>query len=289
MSVGLAKTKHRITSIKGTAKITKAMGLIAAVKIKRYKNEWDKETVYSRELENLMGALFAHDKTTEQGSHYGKPNDDSLPSLYLVISSDLGLCGAYNNEIYKCVKRFVKPTDVIAPLGSKAIHHYAHDETYKNIDHSFEDFSLSEFNMEKIRNIALSLKAQFNEKKYSRIYIIYTNYVNSITFASSRFQLLPVQLHYKRSPNEDYCPPLYDLDPRTMIHVLLSEYLTSMLYDRILDSNLSEQASRRMAMDNANDNADRLLETLTIQYNKARQNAITQEITEVVGGANAGE
>jgi len=122
--------------------------------------------------------------------------------------------------------------------------------------------------------------------KYARIYILFTQYVNSITFTPIRFQLLPVQVQQKKWQNEEYCPPLFDESPRALIHALMPEYLASVFYDRLVDSQLSEQASRRTAMDNANDNADALLDKLQIEYNKARQNAITQEITEVVSGAN---
>jgi F-type H+-transporting ATPase subunit gamma len=179
---------------------------------------------------------------------------------------------------------------VIAPIGAKAIHHYAHDNVYKNISHDFEKLSLNQLDFGEVHRLCAGLKDSFNAKAYGRIYIIFTRYVNSITFAPTRFQLLPVQIKHEKWANEEYCPPLFDESPRSLIHLLLPNYLASVFYDRLLDSQLSEQASRRTAMDNANDNADRLLTKLTIEYNKARQNAITQEITEVVsGGADAGE
>lgn len=285
MSLGLAKTKRRIASVKGTEKITKAMELIATVKIKRFKGENDKESLYSRELTSLMGELFAHD--TETGSHYARPNSEVKSCLFIVISSDLGLCGGYNNEIFKWVNKCAGKDDVIAPMGNKAVHHFAHDPVYKNIDHSFEGISLQSLNWVEIHTLCAKLKDDFNAKKYQRIYIIFTQYVNSISFTPTRFQLLPVQIKQEKWANEEFCPPLFDESPREMIHALLPDYLAAVFYDRLLDSELSEQASRRTAMDNANDNADRLLDKLSVEYNKARQNAITQEITEVVSGSNA--
>jgi len=283
MSLGLAKTKRRITTVKNTEKITKSMELIATVKIKRFKNESNKESLYTREFESLMGELFAHD--SETGTHYGRANEGDLPSLFIVISSDLGLCGGYNNEIFKFVSRVAKPTDVIAPLGGKALHHFAHDPVYTNINHDFESLTLASLDFAEVHRLSAKLKDDFNAKKYARIYILFTRYVNSITFAPTRFQLLPVQIKHQAWEHEEYCPPLFDASARQLIHALLPSYLASVFYDRLIDSELSEQASRRTAMDNANDNADRLLTNLTIQYNKARQNAITQEITEVVSGA----
>lgn len=284
MSLGLAKTKHRISSVKGTRKITKAMGLIAAVKLKKLLVSSSSEHLYSQEYESLMGELFAHDKGT--ASHYGRPNEGDLPNLFIVISSDLGLCGAYNNEIFKWVTKCAVPTDVIAPIGLKATRHFSHDPVYKNIDHDFEKLSLASLDLPTIHALCLGLKDDFNQKKYARIYILFTKYVNSITFTPIRFQLLPVQIQQKKWQNEEYCPPLFDESPRVLIHALMPEYLASVFYDRLVDSQLSEQASRRTVMDNANDNADALLDKLQIEYNKARQNAITQEITEVVSGAN---
>ncbi|MCI2111515.1 MAG: ATP synthase F1 subunit gamma [Bacilli bacterium] len=285
MSVGLSKTKHRITSVKSTEKITKAMELISTVRLKKLLSASSKERLYSREFESLMGELFAHDSGT--ASHYGRPNEGDLPNLFICISSDLGLCGGYNNEVFKWVSKCAKPTDVIAPLGLKATHHYANDDTYKNIDHDFEKLSLASLDLDSIQKLCLGLKDDFNARKYARIYVIFTRYVNSITFTPIRFQLLPVQIKQEKWPGEEYCPPLFDEAPRHLIHHFMSEYLASVFYDRLLDSQLSEQASRRTAMDNANDNADEILGKLQIEYNKARQNAITQEITEVVGGANA--
>jgi F-type H+-transporting ATPase subunit gamma len=283
MSLGLAKTKRRIQTVKNTEKITKSMELIATVKIKRFKNESNKESLYTHEYESLMGELFAHD--TETGTHYGRPNEGDLPMLFIVISSDLGLCGGYNNEIFKALAKMAKPSDIIAPIGAKAMHHFAHDETFKNINHDFEKLSLAAIDFPMVHSLCAGLKDDFNAKKYARIYILFTRYVNSITFAPTRFQLLPVQIPHEAWEHEEYCPPLFDSSARQLIHALLPSYLASVFYDRLLDSQLSEQASRRTAMDNANDNADRLLSDLTIQYNKARQNAITQEITEVVSGA----
>jgi F-type H+-transporting ATPase subunit gamma len=283
MSLGLAKTKRRIATVSNTEKITKSMELIATVKIKRFKNESNRESLYTREFESLMGELFAHD--TETGTHYGRPNEGNLSALFIVISSDLGLCGGYNNEVFKALEKMAKPSDVIAPLGGKALHHYAHDARFKKINHDFEKLSLASLDFAEIHRLSLSLKDDFNAKKYSRIYILFTRYVNSITFAPTRFQLLPVQIAQHKWEHEEYCPPLFDLSARQLIHALLPSYLAAVFYDRLLDSQLSEQASRRTAMDNANDNADRLLSNLKIQYNKARQNAITQEITEVVSGA----
>ena len=137
-----------------------------------------------------------------------------------------------------------------------------------------------------IIRLAVYMKGK-NAKKYRNIVLIYTHYVNSLRFVPEEFQLLPVDMPFERKAEDDYCPKIMEPDAKTMIHMLLPEYLASLFAAKLTESKVSEQASRRSAMDKANDNADELIEKLTIEYNKARQGAITQEITEVVSGAKA--
>ena len=118
----LAKTKRRINSIKGTEKITRAMELVATVKTKRFSVLHDKGYAYSQEFLSLISQIFAYDK--EGVSHYGKMNEGNLPILYLVISSNMGLCGAYNNNVFKFAEAHLKEGDFLAPIGNKAVHHY---------------------------------------------------------------------------------------------------------------------------------------------------------------------
>lgn len=281
----LAKTKRRINSIKGTEKVTKAMELVSTVKSKRFSSLHDNGYAYSKEFLSLMSQVFAYDKGSK--THYAKMNEGGLPILYIVISSDMGLCGAYNNNIFKFADAHMGEKDIIAPLGKKAIRKYQTDERYSS--RTIDEFSSYDFNMniDEIHALAEKLKKDFNDKKYKAIRIIYTRYVNSITFEPSIFQLLPIQVAKVKWTDDEFAPPLFDEEPRKLLHSLLPAYLSSMLQEILLDSLLSEHSSRRTAMDNANDNADELLDKLTIEYNKARQNSITQQITEVASGANA--
>lgn len=281
----LAKTKRRINSIKGTEKITKAMELVATVKTKRFSSLHDKGYAYSQEFLSLMSQVFAYDK--KEISHYAKMNEDDLPILYLVISSNMGLCGAYNNNVFKFAESHINDGDIIAPIGKKAIHRYKSEAKYSDrITEEFETLNL-EASIDEIHSLATRLKEDFNNKKYKAIRVIYTRYINSITFEPTVFQILPVQVPKVKWTDDEFAPPLFEEDPHVLLHSLLPSYLSGLLREIVLDSVLSEQASRRTAMDNANDNADELLDKLTIEYNKARQNNITQQITEVASGANA--
>ena len=286
MSTSLAKTKRLISSIQATEKTTKAMELIASVKTKRFRAAYDKGAQYASEFKDLMGYLFG--ASPDLLSHYGRENDGDLPTLYLAIGSNMGLCGAYNNNIYKLIERNVQKEDFLAPIGNKLTNHYERNGFYKNLLKDFENLN-SSLDFDSFHENCMALKTAFNEKKYKKIVILYTHYVNSITFTPMAYQLLPVQIGKKEWHNDSFCPPLIEGGAHDTIHALMPDYLVSVLYSVLLESELSENASRRTAMDNANDNADELLRKLNIEYNKARQNAITQEITEVVGGANAND
>ena len=286
MSLGLNKTKRRIASVKSTQKITKAMGMVATVKLKRFKDAVAATASYNAGLRRIMAELFLHDEETR--THYAEENTSVEGTLYIVVTSNLGLCGAYNNNLYKFIESVVDPSkDFLLPVGEKGRAHYAHDPRFKDhlvLDPLFD----SSLDPKKVDANCRRIKDDFNQKKYRKIALIYTEYINSISFQPRELTLLPVVLEPQPREDESYCPPLFEPSARAQIHDLLPYYLGSELFHKIAQADLCEQASRRNAMDAANDNADELLAKLTIEYNKARQTAITQEIVEVVSGsANA--
>lgn len=286
MSLGLNKTKRRIASIESTQKITKAMEMVATVKLKRFRAALDAGMEYADGLREAMGELFLHDNVTK--THYGKENEEVKGSLYIVITSSLGLCAGYNNNVFKYVEEHVdKENDIIAPLGERGKAHFAHDPSYKRVDLDFPNVDKT-LDPKQIDALCLRIKKSFNDREIRKVVLVYTHYVNSISFVPEEETLLPVSITPTPREDEAYCPPLFEPTAREQIHILMPYYLGARLNHRIAESQLSEQASRRNAMNNANDNADELLRKLTIEYNKARQTAITQEIVEVVSGsANA--
>ena len=286
MSLGLNKTKRRIASIRSTQKITKAMGMVAAVKLRRFRDIVDRGEQYANGLREVMGELMLHDEETK--THYVSENAEVEGTLYLVVTSNLGLCAGYNNNVFKYLEGHVDPKkDIVCPLGEKGKAHYGHDPNFANVDLALPPIDKT-LSMKQVDDLCIRLKTAFNEKKVRKIVLVYTHYVNSISFVPEEEVLLPLQIEPVIREDEDWCPPLFEPSARQQIHSLLPYYLGARIYYRIAESQLCEQASRRNAMDNANDNADELLRKLTIEYNKARQTAITQEIVEVVSGsANA--
>ena len=277
MAGNLNKTKHRIASINSTKKITKAMELVSTVKLKKFKNVMLKNELYSNELKSLTCTLFS--RLDDEENKYTKLND-AEKDLLIVVSSNLGLCAGYNNDIYHYVEQnFDKNEVVIIPIGMKGDSYFKKNGFVLN-----EEFvSLNEkINYLDITRLGKMVLSYFENKKYRSIKLVYTKYVNSIKFVPNTLSLFPLEI--ENVNDSTLIEPLYDPDLKTLIDNLVPLYVNINLYQKIVESQVCEQASRRNAMENATDNADELISTLTLEYNKARQAQITQEISEVIAG-----
>lgn len=278
MAQSLHKTKRRIASVNSTKKITKAMELVATVKLKRFKNVMLQNEAYASELVNIIHHLFEH-INDEENPYLAKSKSDT--DLYIVVSSNLGLCASYNNNIYNFVINNVKKeTSKVIPIGFKG-ENFLRKEGYDLINKFASINERLAYN--EIRKLGEYITREFIKGNYRSIRLIYTHYVNSLKFIPEEMVIFPVQkVDAKAFIGYE---PIYDPDAKTLIDELIPIYVSSSLYHKIIESQVSEQASRRTAMENANDNADEIIDKLTLEYNKARQAAITQEITEVVSGS----
>ena len=277
MAGNLNKTKHRIASINSTKKITKAMELVSTVKLKKFKNVMLKNELYSDELKSLTCTLFS--RLDDEENKYTKLND-AEKDLLIVVSSNLGLCAGYNNDIYHYVEQnFDKNEVVIIPIGMKGDSYFKKNGFALN-----EEFVLlnEKINYLDITRLGKMVLSYFVNKKYRSIKLVYTKYVNSIKFVPNTLSLFPLEI--ENVNDSTLIEPLYDPDLKTLIDNLVPLYVNINLYQKIVESQVCEQASRRNAMENATDNADELISTLTLEYNKARQAQITQEISEVIAG-----
>lgn len=278
MAQALNKTKRRIASVKSTKKITEAMELVATVKLKKFKNTMEKNQFYVKEMENIISDLFAA-LDVEENIPYIHENEGKK-DLILVINSNLGLCASYNSNVFSFVKQNIdKSSTVLMPIGLKGEINYA-KEGFEII----KDYvSLNEkLDYDETLKLGRKLHSEFLEGKYRSIKVVYTKYINSLRFEPNLITLFPIN---KQTGKEKLAyEPIYDPNIKTLIEELIPIYVVSSLYQKLIESQVSEQASRRTAMENANDNADELIDKLTIEFNKARQAAITQEITEVVAG-----
>lgn len=277
MAGNLNKTKHRIASINSTKKITKAMELVSTVKLKKFKNVMLKNELYSNELKSLTCTLFS--RLNDEENKYTKLND-AEKDLIIVVSSNLGLCAGYNNDIYHYVEQnFDKNEVVIIPIGMKGDSYFKKNGFALNEEFVSLNEKINYLDITRLGKIVLSY---FENKKYRSIKLVYTKYVNSIKFVPNTLSLFPLEI--ENVNDSTLIEPLYDPDLKTLIDNLVPLYVNINLYQKIVESQVCEQASRRNAMENATDNADELISTLTLEYNKARQAQITQEISEVIAG-----
>lgn len=275
----MQSTKRRIKSVSSTMKITKAMELTAVSKLQKTKSRFEANREYNDTFKYCISNALAGIEEEETG----KVVSDA--KMFLVISSNMGLCGGYNNNIINMIASTVdKEKDYIVVCGSKA-QRYLSSRGYKNV---IEYPITNTYTFDDAQKIASLLVQPYLDKKVCAVKTIYTKYINSLTFSPAVDQLLPLEKTSVESDKvmNDYMV-IFEPSKKELLEQLLPLYFKNTIYSTLLESSVSEYASRRTAMENATDNAEELTEHLRLEYNKARQGAITQEITEVVAGANA--
>ena len=268
--------KSRIRSIKATQKITGAMELVAVSKMKRQQNLWDGNSAYAKQLSDIVKDILRNSNSVE--NQYLIKQEDTHP-LTVVFCSDVGLCGSFNMNILKFLLEKVKSGEEVLIIGSKIASQIlkAGYQGNKEVIHS------DSLNYAETTKIMDGLLKRYLKKEITSIQVIYTKYINSMSFVPTFEKLLPVDSVEKGSTQEI----IYEPSANAILNDIVPMYVRSTFYSMWLHSTLSEQTSRRMAMDTANDNAEELIESLTLQFNQARQAAITQEITEIVSAADA--
>ena len=279
MSQNVTKIKTRIKSVTGAYKVTSAMKLVSTVKLKQWRNKMLANKDYNQELAEVVELLLLSQKKVN--SIFMQPNNEAEKKLYIVISSTLGLCGSYNNNIFKVSDAQITENDEAIILGGKGATHYQNGE-FKIIE-GYEEFS-SLIDKELVDKIANFIIDEYTKKTYSEIHIIYSEYKNSLVFLAKDYQLLPFK--YEVEENNDF-PPIMEPNAKVLVEELIPFYIKTNIYSKLLESAVCEQGARSNAMENATNNAKDLLDELKIEFNKARQGAITQEIIEIVSASRA--
>ena len=274
----VTRIKKRIKSVSSSYKITSAMKLVSTVKLKKWKNKMLANKDYALRIDEIAQTVFSSIEKSKNPFFQERKADKNL---YIVLSSSLGLCGAYNNNIFRVADAKIKDNDDAIILGNKAISHYK-DGAFHHIE-TFKDYS-GVSNESTINAIIEYIKTEYVKGTYQEIHIIYTSYKNSLVFHPVDYTLLPLKVEVE---NQDPYPPIMEPNQESLIDVLVPIYLKNSVYAKFLESEVCEQAARSNAMENATKNAEELLENLQIEFNKARQGAITQEITEIVGASQS--
>ena len=277
MSQAITKIKTRIKSVSGAYKVTSAMKLVSTVKLKQWKNKMLSNRDYFNEVGEIVDLLlkYSHDINND----YLQTND-ATKNLYLVVSSTLGLCGSYNNNIFKVADVTIKEEDEAIILGGKGMSHFKNG-AFTSIP-GFEEYS-SINDKEIVDKISSYILDEYKNGTYREIHIIYSEYKNSLVFLAKDFKLLPMVNDNEEEPLG--FPPIMEPDQKTLLDNIIPFYLRSLIYSKLLESAVCEQAARSNAMENATNNAKEILDNLKIEFNKARQASITQEIIEIVAAS----
>lgn len=280
MPQGLNKVKRRILTVENTKKITNAMKLISSVKVRQIQNGFNARLTFLNDLKEVLNIIGNASYATSTNPLL-KGYKDASRTLYIVVSSSLGLCGSYNYNVIRYFENIFKNDDEVITIGDKIDKEVIKDQ---NIT-LYSDFKevLNNLTMSNCRVLQKFILDKFLSGKYKEVVLVYTKYINQIASKVETIKLLPLEFEKNKSMELD--SPDFGQNLNLLLDKFVKKYLTSALYIKFYESILSEQSSRRNAMDNADKNAEELVDKLKIEYNKARQTAITQEITEVVSGS----
>lgn len=279
----LREIETRIKSTKKTSQITRAMQMVSASKLSRAELNAKAFVPYMEKIQEVAGSIAAG-TDTEHPMLVSRP---VKKTAYIVITSDRGLCGGYNSNIIRKVTKTIterhtsKDDVVIFVVGRKGFEHFS-KRGYNVID---SVIGLSDHpTFAEIKDIANKAVGMFTESIYDELYMYYTHYISAISHEVTEEKVLPLTDIATETATSSY---EFEPSGEAILEVLLPQYAESLIYGALLDSKASEHASSMTAMKSATDNAGDLIDSLTLQFNRARQAAITQEITEIVGGVAA--
>ncbi len=265
MGADIKQLRTRIKSVDSTLHLTKAMGLVASSKIRRATDSMNKGKAYSSAFEETVEMLSGYEECKK--SPYMAQRTGERIRL-AVIAGDRGLAGGYNANIFRLMREY--PDADVIPIGKRACDRFGGELLYA------EKFTYSD-----ARQIADVVCRDFAEDKFDRFGIVSTEYHSMMSQEAYVKWILPIQ----RSKNTKAASAIFEPDEITVLNAVIPEYVSGMIISCVKESFACEVAARRVAMDSAGKNAQEMIERLGLEYNRARQGAITQEITEIVAGS----
>lgn len=279
--------KRRIKSVESTMQITKAMELVSSSKLRHAKERADKAVPFFNLLYQTMSEIAS--EAVGFRSDYLELRETGA-ALLIVIAGDRGLAGGFNINVFRRADKRIRELQesgrevVLMTIGKKASEHYAKSDC--KILGTFDNLG-EEITPRRALGMAEHIVSLFDEGHIALIDIFFTNLVSPLTQEARQMAVLPV-------PNLERATGLqsltnYEPSPEAVFDSLIPQYLAGLIYCTVVDTYASEQAARRLAMENATDNAQEMIDDLSLKYNRARQASITQELTEIVSGANAQE
>lgn len=281
MAANMKAVKLRIKSVQNTMQITKAMELVASSKLRRAKERSENCRPYFKELYVTLQKIAYGN--TEFSSVYAKETKNEKV-CYVVIAGDRGLAGGYNSNLFKCLEADAKGLDyMVLPIGKKAVEYFKRRKV-EIVTEAFNE--IAPIDVGNCFEISSLLCKEYKEGKFGTLKLCYTEFVSMLSQVPHAVAVLPLSELKEQEPEEPVRNLiLYEPDSTEVFDAIVPEYVAGVVYGAVCDSLASEQAARRTAMESATSNAEEMIETLNLHYNRARQASITQEITEIIGGA----
>ena len=289
----MSEIRTRISSVQDTMKITNAMYLISSAKLRKAKSGHEKVSPYFRLLQQTIADILDRCPDLEE-DFFEETSPRTIPEngkrrTIIVISSDKGLAGSYNHNVFKKVEELIADDseNTLILVGHMAVNYF---KNFKNVTIDEKHvYPAADPAMYRARDIAEHIIEQFLENEVDEVYVVYTDMINSMSFETQTKRIMPLstKMFENIEVGENLREPVFSPSPEAVIKHVAPNYIKGLIYGAMVESYACEQSARMTAMDNATTNAKDMIRELSLAYNRERQAAITQEITEIVGGASA--
>ncbi|MCI8979776.1 MAG: ATP synthase F1 subunit gamma [Clostridia bacterium] len=268
--------KNRMKSIKSTRQITKAMELVSTSKMNKAMERIEQSKPYFEILSQTLDDIARDNR--DFSSVFTRPREGR--TCHIVIAGDRGLAGGYNHNLFKSLD--IQSGDIIFPIGKKVIEHFPNERLYTDEYERAGDIGLTH-----CHEIGRIIASAYEKGEFTRVTLSYTSYKNMLVQEPKTVNILPIHIEHTTEGlrNTRYSLTIYEPDAETVFERIVPGYIAGMIYGAVSESVASELSARRNAMESATNNADEMLNKLELEYNSARQASITQELTEIIAGA----
>ena len=284
--------KKRIKSVKSTQKITKAMKMVAAAKLRKAQENAEKGRPYSKKMQNIILNLTRSISDPKNAPKLLSGTGNDKTYLCVVLTADRGLCGGFNTNICKLAKTSFKKilneqkNLKIITVGSKGFDQIKR-EYGKHVIKKYSFKEKKQITFKEADTVGNEIIKLFNQNEFDKCILFFNNFKNVITQIPQAQQIIPVDNKSTKSQEENFLPYEFEPDEDEILEDLLPKNISTQVFKAFLENAASEQGSRMTAMDNATRNAGDLVDKLTINYNRSRQASITKELIEIISGAES--
>ena len=289
----LKELKNRISSVKSTRKITSAMKMVAASKLRRAQELAESSRVYADSLSFILSSLAGNTKNSSDLPEILTGRENSKISLLIINSSDRGLCGGFNSNLFRNAKKWISDQQgqgksvKIMTVGKKASSFYK--KTDLDIVASFEDLNSNDRQLQVSEEIKNKIMELFENNEIDEVSILFNKFVSAISQEPTYQSLIPLSDEETSEDESEANNAIFEFEPdkNELLEYLVPRNFLTQIYRSVLESSASEHAARMTSMDNATRNAGDMIDRLTLTYNRTRQAFITKELIEIISGAEA--